>query len=148
MLMVGLAFPIGGDLFHQNLHVLGIDEEGAFFAVGQVLHDLNIEVAVDFGIEDAVAPELAHATGQKLIRGDVDGHLFRHVLEGLGPAQGQQLAFGLAHGLRKIPGTLNIDVGDGELNAIQNLVDPFAAFTVDLFLALKTFFLRGKTSAL
>ena len=59
VLMVGLAFPVGGDFFHEDLHVGRIDLEGALFAVGKILHDFNVEVAVDFRIQDAVASEPA-----------------------------------------------------------------------------------------
>ena len=148
VLMVGLAFPVGGDFFHEDLHVGGIDLEGALFAVGKILHDFNVEVAVDFRIQDAVASELPYAAREKLVGRDVYGNLFSHILERLGPAQGQQLTFGLAHGFREIPGALDVHVGNGELDAVENLIDAFAALAVDFLGTLKTFFLRGQAAAL
>lgn len=122
--------------------------EGALFAVGKILHDFNVEVAVDFRIQDAVASELPYAAREKLVGRDVYGNLFSHILERLGPAQGQQLTFGLAHGFREVPGALDVHVGNGELDAAENLIDAFAALAVDFLGTLKTFFLRGQAAAL
>ena len=63
VLMVGLAFPVGGDFFHDDL-LVGIGNlEGALRAMVQIAQHFAVEVAVDFRIQNAVTAELAHAAG-------------------------------------------------------------------------------------
>ena len=140
--MVGLAFPVGSNLFHNNLDVFLRDLEGALVAMLQVGQHFAVKVAVDFRIQNAVTAKLAHAASNKLVGGNVDGDFFGHVFQGLGPAQGQQFAFGFAHGFGEILGALNVHVGKAELVLFQNAVNALAPFTVNAFID-NAFFLGG-----
>ena len=140
--VVGLAFPVGGDLFHNNLDVFLRNLEGALVAVFEVGQHLAVKVAVNFGVQNAVAAKLAHAASNKLVGGDVDGHLFGNVLEGLGPAQGQQFAFGFTHGFGEILGAFNVHMGQGKLVLFQNAINALTTITVNAFIN-NAIFLRG-----
>ena len=140
--VVGLAFPVGGNLFHNNLDVFLRNLEGALVAVFEVGQHFAVKVAVDFGVQNAVTPKLAHAASNKLVGGDVNGHLLGNILEGLGPAQGQQFAFGFTHGFGEILGAFNVHMGQGKLVLFQNAINALAAIPVNAFIN-NAIFLRG-----
>ena len=148
MFMVGLAFPVGGDFFHDDL-LVGIGNlEGALRAMVQIAQHFAVEVAVDFRIQNAVTAELAHAAGEKLIGGDVHRDLFGHVLQSLGPAQGQKLAFRGLHGFGEVLGALHVHMGNGELVAFENLVHALTAGAIDLLVDDAIFLGREAGAAL
>ena len=87
--------------------------------------------------------KLADAAREKLIRSNPHSDLLGYVFQGLGPAEGEELAFRLLHALGEPPGALNINERNSELVSFKNLVDTLTAPAVD-FLVDDAVFLRGK----
>ncbi|KAF5044587.1 hypothetical protein DSECCO2_490250 [anaerobic digester metagenome] len=147
LLVEGLALPEGGDLLDDDHGVLGGDGRGRGRAVRQLLHRDVQEVAVQFGVEDAVAAVAAGAAEQELVVLDIDGHVLGDVLHGLGPAQNQRLAFGLLHGLGEIEGSFYVNARLLPVESLQHLENTTVCFAKSVFLALdfviKPLFLRG-----
>ena len=109
--MVGLALPVGGDFFHNDLGVFGSDLSGGLLTGGQVAHSDVKEVAVEFGVQDAVTAVLSgSAAEEELTVLNDDGDVLGDVHEGLGPAEHEGLAFGFLHGLGEVQSALNVDV--------------------------------------
>ena len=109
--MVGLALPVGGDFFHNDLGVFGSDLGGGLLTGGQVAHSDVEEVAVEFGVEDTVAAVLSgSAAEEELTVLNDHGDVLSDVHEGLGPAQHEGLAFGFLHGLSEVQSAFNVDV--------------------------------------
>lgn len=143
MFVEGLALPVGGDFFHDDVEILGRNLEGALVAVVQVADHFAVKVTVYFRIEDTVTAKLADAAREKLIRSNPHSDLLGYVFQGLGPAEGEELAFRLLHALSEPPGALNINERNSELVSFKNLVDTLTAPAVD-FLVDDAVFLRGK----
>jgi len=61
---------------------------------------------------------------------DVDGDVLGDVLQRLGPAQGQVLAFGLLHRIGEVLGALDVDLGALHLETLHDAEDPLAALLV------------------
>ena len=85
--MVGAALPEGSDLFDHDLGVFGADGGRRLRTGGQVAHGDVKEVAVEFGIEDAVTAVMTTAAAeQELVVLHHDGDVLGDVHESLGPA--------------------------------------------------------------
>ena len=80
MFMVGLAFPVGGDVFHNGFDIFPGDLERTLVTMFEAGQHFAVEVAVDFRVQNAVTAKLPHAARKKLVRRDPHGDLFRHVL--------------------------------------------------------------------
>ena len=114
--VVGLALPVGGDLLDDALGILSGDGGRRGGAGGQVLHGHVQEVAVQFGVQDAVTAVAAGAAQQQLVILHIHGDVPGDVHQGLGPAQHQGLPFGLLHGLGEVQGAFDVDTG---LHAVE-----------------------------
>ena len=151
--MIGLALPVGGDLFHDDLGVFHGDGGGGLLAGGQVAHGDVEEVAVQLRIEDAVAAELAAgAAEQELVFVDGDGDVLGDVHESLGPAKDEGLALGLGRGLGEVQGAFDVDDGGLPVKAPDHLEHALVGVFVLVFLAVAlgedAVFLRGMAGAL
>jgi len=150
-LVVGLALPVGGNLFNNAFGVFGRDCGGRGLASGQVAHRDIKKVSVQLGVQDAITAVAACAAQQQLVILHVDGHVFRNVHEGLGPAQHQRLAVGFLHGLGEVQGALNVDARLLTFKTLQQLENAGVGFAELVFLALdlvvQTLFLRGAAFA-
>ena len=100
----------------------------------QTGQNLTVEVSIDFRIEDTITSEHAYTTGKKLVRGNPNGNLFSDVFQGLGPAQRQQLPFGLAHGFGEIFCPFNIDMRSREASSVQDFINALTPITIDFFI--------------
>ena len=97
ILMVCLAFPVGGDFLHHAPGVAFRDVRRGLLAGGQIAYGDIQKVSVQFGVQNAVAAVAAGAAEQELIFLHADGDVLRNVHQGLGPAQSKMLAFRLTH---------------------------------------------------
>ena len=120
-LVVGLAFPVGGDFFNNALGVFGRDCGGRGFAGGQIAHRNIQKVAVQFGVQNAVTAIAASAAKQQLVFLHVDGHVLRNMHKGLGPAQHQGLTVCFLHGLGEVQGAFDVDARLLTFKAFQQL---------------------------
>ena len=138
--MVGLALPVGTDLAEEDGDVFLVDADRRVLARGEVSQDTFIEVAVQLGIDDAVAPLVGAQTAHdELGIFDIDGHLLGHVHQGLGPAQGQVLAFRLLHGFGEIAGALDVDIGRSAVKGLQHVDDAGVVLAEPVGLAFGSF---------
>ena len=136
ILVEGLVLPVGGDDLFHGAGVFGIDVEGGSLVAGQLLEGGRLIVAVQFGIQDAVTGALlAATTGDELVIVDVDGHVLADVLEGLGPAQHQQFAFGLLHGFGEQQRALHVDMGLFAFKGSHQTVQAGMLFSIGIALA-------------
>ena len=137
--MVGLALPVGGDFFHNDLGVFGSDLSGGLLTGGQVAHSDVKEVAVEFGVQDAVTAVLSGgAAEEELTVLNDDGDVLGDVHEGLGPAEHEGLAFGFLHGLGEVQGALNVDVRGLTIELGDQLHHAAVRVIVHVLLALLT----------
>ena len=128
--MEGFPFPVGGDLVDHHLGVFGGDVEGGLHPLGELLNGQIEEIPVQFGIENPVTSLVPGSADQELMVVDVDGHVLGDVLQRLGPAQGQVLAFGLLHRVGEVFGALDIDLGAQHLETFHDAEDPFPTLFV------------------
>ena len=78
--MEGLALPVGRDLFHYHAHVFRVGMDGSGRAVGKIVHGFAHEIAIQLGVQDAVAPLVRTAAAHnELAVIHVDGDVFRNV---------------------------------------------------------------------
>ena len=149
--VVGLALPVRSDLFDHALGVFSGDGGGRGGAGGQVFHGHVQEVAVQFGVQDAVTAVAAGAAQQQLVVLHVHGDVLGDVHQSLGPAQHQGLAFGFLHGLGEVQGAFDVDAGLHAVEAFQHAEHALVggAETVDLAFDLieQALFLGGSAFA-
>ena len=124
--MVGLALPVGADLAEEDGDVFLVDADRRVLARGEVSQDTFIEVGA----------QTAH---DELGIFDIDGHLLGHVHQGLGPAQGQVLAFRLLHGFGEIAGALDVDIGRSAVKGLQHVDDAGVVLAEPVGLAFGSF---------
>ena len=120
LFVVGLPRPVGGDLLDGDLQIPGRDPRLGGLAGGKVPQGGGVKVPFDLGIHDAVARRPADAAGQELVVVDVDLDMLRHMVQGLGPAPDQGLAFRQLHGLGEVEGPLTVEHGHGIGEGIED----------------------------
>ena len=151
VLMIGLAFPVRRNFLNDALGVLGRDSGRGSPAGGQLAHGDVQKVAVQFGIENAVAAVATGTAQQKLIFLHTDRNIFGDVHERLGPTQHQGLAFGFLHGLGEVQGAFNIDTRLLPVEAFQQFENAGVRFAEFVLFALdpiiETLFLGGPAFA-
>ena len=144
--MESLSFPIRSDFFDGDAGIFLGNAERGLGTVGQFLNGQIHKIAVQLGKEDAIATPAADAAGQELIVVDIDGDVLGDVLEGLGPAQNEGLAFRPLKGFGEITGPFHIDHGLLIAERIQNAVHPLTPGRLvnPLYFFLNPLFLRRK----
>ena len=146
--VVGTALPEGSDLFDHDLGVFGADGGRRLGTGGQVAHGDIEEVAVEFGIQDAVTTVMTAAAAEdELIVLHHDRDVLGDVHQSLGPAEHQRLTHGFGHGLGEVQGAFHVDGGFLAVETFEQLEHALVGFAIDVFLAselvFKALFMRG-----
>ena len=120
-LMKGSAFPVGRYFLRRDADVLLAHVQGRRFPVRKRAQRFVHEIAVQFGIQNAVTPGVGAAAPHNKLHGL---HIYRNVLgnmlQRLCPAQHQGLPLCPSHGFREQPSALYVDDRRHAVKSVQN----------------------------
>ena len=132
--VIGAALPERSDLLNHDLGVFGADGSRRLRAGGKVAHGDVEEVAVEFGVQDAVTSVMTTAAAEEeLIVLHHDGDVLGNVHQSLGPAENQGLTHGFGHGLREEQSAFDVDSGLLAVETFQQLEHALVGFAIDVF---------------
>ena len=132
--VIGAALPERSDLLNHDLGVFGADGSRRLRAGWKVAHGDVEEVAVEFGVQDAVTAVMTTAAAEEeLVVLHHDGDVLGNVHQSLGPAENQRLTHGFGHGLREVQSAFDVDSGLLAVETFQQLEHALVGFAIDVF---------------